>query len=283
MKRFFLCLLALLLMLGMEFVRSNYTVGVSRYDIAIENLPEQFEKYRILQLTDLHGRSFPQLIGLIERQSPDIVVMTGDMVSSTDREFDVFLSLARTIAPEIPTYFIVGNHEQALPRASLAELTARLADAGVRILDNRAERLTRGDAHINLYGLWFNLRYYRDKNDARTQDYIIGEQELRRILGDAPRGEVNLLLAHNPVYFDAYAAWGADLTLCGHMHGGMIRIPFYGGLLSPEKEYFPKYDAGLFENGGAEMLVSRGIGEYAGFRFFNQPEIIVIDLTKKST
>ena len=138
MKRFFLCLLVLLLMLGMEFVRSNYTVGVSHYNIAIENLPEQFEGYRILQITDLHSKSFPQLQKSIQRQNPDIIVMTGDMVSSTDREFEIFLNLARQVAPQIPTYFIIGNHEQALPRASLAELTARLADAGVRILDNRA-------------------------------------------------------------------------------------------------------------------------------------------------
>lgn len=283
MKRIFLVILALLLLGAAELFRSNAIVGVTHYQLALSELPEAFSGFRIVQLSDLHNREFSGLEEKIARERPDLVVMTGDMVSASDRDFSAFLTLAQRVAAQFPTYYIVGNHEQALPRAALAELTARLADAGVVILDNRAVQITRGGAHINLYGLWFNLRFYRDKNDARTADYIFGVREMEKILGSAPRGECNLLLTHNPVYFDAYAQWGAVLTLCGHMHGGMVRIPGYGGLLSPEKEYFPQYDAGLFTQGDAQMLVSRGLGESAGLRFLNPPELIVIDLTKKGT
>ena len=216
----------------------------------------------------------------IERESPDIVVMTGDMVSTHDADFTPFLTLAEKVAKRFPTYYIVGNHEQALPDGKYSELMQKLGDIGVHILDNQMVRIEREDDKLNLFGLWFNLRYYRDKNDADTADYIVRAQTLNQILGAAPEG-VNILLSHNPICFDAYAGWGADLTLCGHMHGGMIRIPGFGGLLSPEKEYFPEFDAGKFANEDSTMIVSRGLGEHTGFRILNRPEIVVVNLQKK--
>ena len=84
-----------------------------------------------------------------------------------------------------------------------------------------------------------------------------------------------ILLAHNPLLLDTYAAWGADLVLCGHVHGGLIRLPLAGGLLSPERKFFPKYDKGLYEKAGTKMYVSGGIGKP---RFWNPPEINLLYL-----
>ena len=143
MKRIFLVILALLLLGAAELFRSNAIVGVTHYQLALSELPEAFSGFRIVQLSDLHNREFSGLEEKIARERPDLVVMTGDMVSASDRDFSAFLTLARRVAAQFPTYYIVGNHEQALPRAALAELTARLADAGVVILDNRAVQITR--------------------------------------------------------------------------------------------------------------------------------------------
>lgn len=287
LKRFFCVLLILVLLVGAEFFISNYTVGVTQYTVAIEKMPKVFEGYKVLQITDMHSKKFPfndmQLLYKIKKISPNIIVMTGDMINTTDTDFEHFISLSKRLAKQYPVYYIIGNHEQALKKNDLVELKTRLADAGVFILDNRHVKLMYNGASINLYGLWFNLRYYRDINDEQAKDYIVSEKQMKKILGQVKHDEVNILLAHNPVFFEAYAQWGADLTLSGHMHGGMIRIPFYGGVLSPEKEYFPQYDAGIFRKGKQEMIVSRGLGEYAGFRYFNQPELIVISLTNKST
>ena len=97
-------------------------------------------------------------------------------------------------------------------------------------------------------------------------------------MGKAPEG-YTILLAHNPNYFDVYADWGADLSLSGHIHGGMIRLPLIGGVLSPETLLFPKYDAGVFENGAAKMILSRGLGRgRMGIRLFNPPEVVSITL-----
>jgi predicted MPP superfamily phosphohydrolase len=87
------------------------------------------------------------------------------------------------------------------------------------------------------------------------------------------------LLAHNPKYFKSYAAWGADLTLSGHIHGGIVQIPFLGGAVSPQVEFFPKYDAGLFHENDKAMILSRGLGTHTiNVRINNTAELVSIKL-----
>ncbi len=274
MKRF-ISLILIFILLG--FVYSNFTVGVSEYTVSFSELPDDFSGYKIVQLSDLHNRRYPFMMAKINKLKPDIVVMTGDMVSSSDTDYTSFLSLAEKVSKRYPTYFIVGNHEQMLSDLNYERLIAAVSDLGIEVLDNSKAELERGNSKINLFGLWFNLRYYRDLNDEKEAGYFVDKEKMDELLGRAPEG-CNILLAHSPVFFDGYAEWGADLTLSGHMHGGMIRIPFYGGLFSPEREFFPKYDAGLFEQKNSKLIISRGLGEHIGFRLFNQPEIVLIKL-----
>ena len=100
---------------------------------------------------------------------------------------------------------------------------------------------------------------------------------LREKFGIPDPEAFHILLAHNPVYFDTYAAWGADLTLSGHLHGGIIRIPGIGGLITPQAQLFPKYDRGLISVNGKYMVVSAGLGEHTvPIRIFNPPQLILI-------
>jgi predicted MPP superfamily phosphohydrolase len=104
---------------------------------------------------------------------------------------------------------------------------------------------------------------------------------MKRLLDAFDTGRYGILLTHNPLCFPVYARWGADLTLSGHVHGGMIRLPILGGLLSPEREFFPKYSAGIYGEDDKKLLVSRGLGSGVfGARIFNIPEIPVITLHK---
>ncbi|SHH94836.1 metallophosphoesterase [Clostridium grantii] len=92
---------------------------------------------------------------------------------------------------------------------------------------------------------------------------------------------MNILLVHNPKYFEKYSNWGADLIFSGHVHGGIIRLPYLGGLLSPDRRFFPKYDNGVYENNGNKMIVSRGLGNsHLNLRINNKPELIVVTLKK---
>ena len=106
------------------------------------------------------------------------------------------------------------------------------------------------------------------------------ENYLTEILGRRPEGLYTVLLAHNPDYFPRYAGWGADLTLSGHVHGGVARVPFWGkGVISPGYRLFPKYDGGIFREGQAVMVLSRGLGMHTiPIRLFNPGELWVIDL-----
>lgn len=89
----------------------------------------------------------------------------------------------------------------------------------------------------------------------------------------------NILIAHNPDYFEEYAKWGADLVLSGHVHGGIMRIPFLGGVLAPSYRIFPKYDGGVFKEGKSVMLLGRGLGSHTiQLRFFNPAELYEVTL-----
>jgi hypothetical protein len=92
----------------------------------------------------------------------------------------------------------------------------------------------------------------------------------------------NLLIAHNPDYFEEYAKWGADLVLSGHVHGGIMRLPIFGGVIAPSYMLFPKYDGGVFKNGKSTMLLGRGMGSHTlPFRFFNPAQLYCVDLKPK--
>lgn len=269
-----------------EIIISNTIVGVTEYKIEDSKVPSSFNNFRIVQISDLHRKEFGArnkvLIHKIKKLSPDIIVLTGDMVNTKDKDFNIFYNFINQLVDIAPIYFVVGNHEQNLDEAKLKEIIDYLHSKGVIVLDNQKEKINRNGEFINIYGLWYSLRYYRDLKNEYSKDIYFGIDKIEKILGKADKGQFNLLLTHNPVYFETYASWGADLTLCGHLHGGMIRIPFYGGLFSPDKVFFPKYDAGLFKIYNHYMIVNRGLGNGdIGFRFLNNPEIGLIILKNK--
>lgn len=271
-----------------EFVISNTFLSITKITVKNEKIPPSFDDYKIVQLSDLHDKSFgkdnSKLIRIIKKQEPDIIVLTGDMVNSSDTNFEKLYSLTQNLVKICPVYFIVGNHEQMLSSELYKQMLSKLREIGVVVLDNEKTAITKNGEKIYLYGLWFNLRYYRNLSSqiVDAEDYYLTEDIIEQLIGRTKTSEYNILLAHNPVYFDSYSSWGADLTLSGHIHGGMIRIPFKGGLLSPEIKFFPQYDSGKFEDDGNVMFVSRGLGNGTfGVRFFNIPEIAVIILEKE--
>ncbi len=274
-------LLFIIFLLLVELLLSNTLLSIGSLTIKNEKIPSAFNGYKIVQLSDLHGRSYGKdnacLLRKVKEQQPDIIVLTGDMVSSTHTDFDTFYSLARSLVKICPVYFVIGNHEQMLLASLRDELLDTIQSIGIIVLDNEKISLEKDGEAIDLYGLWFNLRYYRNLKNLR-EVYSFEEQNINQLLGEKSDA-FTILLAHNPVYFETYAAWGADLTLSGHMHGGLIRIPFIGGLLSPEVKFFPTYDAGLYAIGGKMLYVNRGLASgLFGIRFLNHPEISVFTL-----
>lgn len=258
----------------------NYLLRTTRVRVDSLRLPAAFDGYRVMQISDLHGCRFgkgnSRLLAAVAAEAPDLIVLTGDLADRQTGNTEPIFRLAEALCEEAPVYFIYGNHEQEMEFSRRKALLAGLRAAGVRILDNASVMLERGGETVALFGARVPLRYYR-WNGRRGRRPAFSEEMLGNLLG--PRGpEYAILLAHNPLFFETYAAWGADLTLSGHVHGGMICLPRLGGLLSPERSFFPRYSAGLYRLGGRSMVVSRGLGR--GPRVNNPPELVSVTLRR---
>lgn len=261
----------------------NHLLQTTHYTVCSPILPQPFWGYKIVQLSDLHATKFgkenDKLLRAVRREKPDAVVLTGDMVNKNSWDFSSFFSLLFPLAAEFPCYFIEGNHEQRLTPLLYQRLKTTILKSGTKILENQKIPLLKGNKKIDLYGMVMPMRYYRYSHDILRESIYFTEKRMEELLGKPEDGCFSILLAHNPLYFPTYSRWGADLTLCGHMHGGAVRLPGGKGLLSPERKFFPKYTAGKFYRGNRVMIVNRGLGDsLGGLRMFNRPEIVSITL-----
>lgn len=251
--------------------------------IKTSKLPDCISEFKILHLSDLHSKIFrldnQGLLDEIIFRNPDIIVMTGDMINAKNDNGEVCLQLIKKLNDTFPIYYILGNHEQKIDSMNhmfYENYICKIKALGVIVLDNSNITINIEKAILNIYGLTLDLSYYWNLN-RKDRARCFNKNIIINSLGRCNKNEYNILLVHNPKYFDVYTDWGADLILSGHIHGGIIRLPFVGGLLSPERKFFPKYDAGLFENTNGKMIVSRGLGNSTiDFRLFNKPELIEI-------
>ena len=260
-------------------IMGNYSVVTNKFNINSEKIPESFDGFRIVQVSDLHNAEFDKynstVLSPIFHAEPDIIVITGDFIDSRNTKVDVAISFAQKAVNIAPVYYINGNHEARVPE-EYEKLKQGLAEAGVTILENESVDITIGDEAITLIGIndsSFRMEEYVD--DTMMQNV---SHQLMSVIPDNDNYKV--LLAHKPHYFDAYAGQ-VDLVLSGHAHGGQFRIPFIGGLVAPGQGFFPEYYEGSHIKENTEMIVSRGIGNsIIPFRINNKPEIVVAELTK---
>ncbi|MFA0815172.1 MAG: metallophosphoesterase [Anaerofustis sp.] len=273
----------LIIALAAEFIRSYVSVGITRQSYQNKKIPQAFHGYRILVLSDLHGKSFGsgnhRLTEKIIPLQPDLIVMAGDMIDKHQTNLRSFFALTDALVGICPVVFALGNHEIRLPKNVMEELKHGLSERGVHWLDNAKQTMIGENGQIELYGLTVDLNQYKGLNRTFDQSAVLDAEGIRGRLGAPNEEAFRMLIAHLPTLFEAYAEWGADLVIGGHMHGGLVRLPFIGGVLSPEIRFFPKYDAGVFHSGESTMFVSRGLGNGKWkFRFFNSGEILLIEL-----
>lgn len=238
---------------------------------------------RLVMLSDLHnyqyGRENALLLSAIEKEKPDAVVIAGDMITAKKKEkFDRTIIFLKKLKEKYPVYYAYGNHEQkiSLYPGRYGDMGERfegeLSKIGIKPLKNAHCLLS--EHNVTIYGLEIGHAYFQ-----RFSTKPMPEKYLEEQLGRADKGTYSVLLAHNPEYFPEYAEWGANLVLSGHIHGGIVRVPFLGGLISPAIRFFPKYDGGLFREENTDMVLGRGIGTHSpNVRMFNPAELLVIDL-----
>lgn len=274
---YIICLIVVVLFFVRLYIDHNL-LRKTFYEIVSAKIPKEFDGYKILQLSDLHSKDFNgDLLIKINEEKPDIIVMTGDMVSSNHVDYSVFFDLAQQLVKKYEVYYIKGNHEGRLESKKYEIIDSVLKSYGIKVLDNEKVILEKEHGHINLYGMWCNQRYYSRADEDK--EYVVKEKTVTKLLGNSNKEEYNILLMHTPTYFPAYEKWGADLTLSGHVHAGLVRIPCFGGVFSPDRKLFPKYCYGKYEINDSKLIISAGLsrGE-TGFRLFNRPEIVIITL-----
>ena len=262
------------------------TLEVTKYVVENKKVPKEFDGYNIVQISDLHSKLFGEnnkkLIQKIKSLNPDIVVVTGDLIDGENNNYNVALDFMKEISNLYRVYYIIGNHEQKSLikkyKDEYKDYFNKLHQIDFVNLDNNKVEIVKGDSNINLYGLtvpYSCYKYLFDNQETTSIDIDFLEEKL----GKVDREQFNILLAHTPFYFDEYEKWGADLTLCGHVHGGIVRLPLVGGLLSPDRKFFPKYDLGEYIKNKSTMIVSKGLGgSKVLIRVNCKPEIVNIKL-----
>lgn len=272
------------IMFLMEVARSRYVLEVKRKTLAVDTLPDAFDGVKIVLVSDLHQMEFGEYNTLLARkiklEEPDYIFFAGDMGDSESYDVDAFYDLLEALGNDVPLIMVPGNHDLRLGGGRVHKnFVSEVQSAGAVILDNARAELALGDDKIYIYGFCPPLKKQEGVDIKYWNFAQVGDGDIEKRLGKCPEDAPVILLAHDPTHFLKYQKWGATLVLSGHMHGGLVRLPFIGGLFGPEFRVVPKYTAGEYKINKSTMFVTRGLGNDHFFRFGNAPEIVVLTLS----
>lgn len=288
--------LVVIVVFAVWVIRSNSTFGETFYTMDSYKIEEPV---RIILLADMHQKSFDggneTLISRIERLKPDAILLAGDIVNGKGADWNYALDLCEALVKIAPVYYGMGNHEnEALygedlnkeflensagelggspedftPLLREDQVWKNLQEAGVHLLQNESVTVDINGNAVKIGGVGTNVSSF----------WPYSGQFITRFTGEDPE-MFKILISHRPEVVTKYIGdYAIDLVVSGHNHGGIVRIPGVGGLVSEAEGLFPKYDGGWYESENMILLISRGLGEHGLIpRIFNQPELVVLDI-----
>ncbi len=256
---------------------------VTQYETASLKVGKEI---KIVLISDLHsftyGKDNEPLLQAVRRAAPDLILIPGDLIVTKKTEkYETALRFLRALSKlQVPVFFSNGNHESKAQQPDADSYAAyqryrnEMERLGVTVLNNQSRIIQAGGTSVRISGLELPLSCYK-----KGKKPYLKEDEIRKLLGSASKEHLQILLAHHPAFAGQYAAWGADVTVCGHNHGGLVCIPGLGSVISPQFIPFPKYDAGEFTIDGRKVYISRGLGTHTfHIRVFNRAELVVISI-----
>lgn len=273
---------------AVEIYRELHHFCVTKYSVSGPKLAGLTGDAVLVFLSDLHnctyGENNEALIRAVRAAAPDLILIGGDMlVGKEGADFAPAIDLVRQLPQIAPVYYALGNHEGRMKECpdeyddAYRRFKASAEESGVKFLENETVRVNCRGIRMDISGLELPVHTYRKFRKADVTSKTVGDCLENR----GSRDSYGILLAHNPAYMDAYLGWGADLILSGHLHGGLVRIPGLGGVVTPQGFLFPKYSGEMTREGDQAVIVSRGLGTHTlNIRLFNTPELIVIRLKK---
>ena len=285
-KGFILTVLIIAVLFFAECKRELTYFIVRKYRLRLPKLKSLNSKKKILIFADLHskvyGKHNDKLLRAARKERPDYILIAGDMlIGKIDEDYTEAAHIVTKLVEIAPVYYVLGNHEQRLKEnvkkygATLyLEYYEILKNAGVTILENEKIDLQVDDLPVSIYGLELPMITYK-----KFQNHEVTKENVEELIGKPDKDRFNILLAHNPLYVPTYKEWGADLMVCGHLHGGLIRIPGFGAVITPQAKLFPKYSGEMTVEDDQAVIVSRGLGTHTfNIRFCNQAELVSLNL-----
>lgn len=295
-----------LLIYTVLYVIGRYRFEVSFYQLSSEKVAD---KIRVIELADLHnwtfGKDNKDLVKRIKDLKPDVIAIAGDMVLAGNQDISVAVSLCRQLVEIAPVYYSFGNHENEMvygtdmlvdfldEQAAIsgteedgtldydkismvdARLPEALKDAGVVILNSNTAGLKIRDQQVDIAGVDNLSGGYFPYSAHMIENFLTTNSD-----------NLKIIIAHRPLIPYAGICYQEelryDLLLCGHKHGGIIRVPGLGGMFTSGGGYwnwFTGYDSGLIPNAQGNVVISRGLGNSNLLpRVNNTPELVVIDI-----
>lgn len=277
MKYILIFIIIIAIICILSFIAGAKWLKVRNYYIASEKLDDDGAITRLVFISDLHEKSFgknnEKLINKIDDLAPDAIFIGGDTVDSYGKVGGEYEPLFEALPKMAKTFLILGNHEYSAKRNY--EITGVAENCGISVLEDEADTLMCNGNIINIIGM----------NDYLSENIVCKTLAERFDKINVPyySERFNIVLSHRPCELKEMSQRGIDLILCGHTHGGQMRLPFIGGVFSPGcAKLFPKYDMGYFGINETDLIISSGLGASTiPLRLFNRPEITVIDLQGK--
>lgn len=280
-----LFIITVIIIIVFEFIRSNSIFKTTRRTIAIKDLPDEMDSLKVVLISDLHEKIFggdnSSLAQTILSLNPDLILFPGDMCDSYKGSWDVFLDLADKLGGEVPIFASAGNHDLRLGdgKKISEDMRKDLNGHGVIFLDNEHSYFSKNGKSLKIYGYCQSLDEELSEDLKHRPLCRCTAEALNLALGEKPNEPV-ILMAHDPGCFPEYAKWGADLTVSGHIHAGVCRLPIIGGVFSPDRIFFPKRDLGVYRKADKQICITGGLGGAKIPRFLNPAEICLITLRR---
>ena len=274
--RLLLILLILIICIAWAvFFYARYTK--THYEISFyqETSKKVSENIRLIVIADIHDREYGKnnetLISDVRALNPDLILFAGDMIIRDNSQYEPMLNLVTSLTSIAPCYGVLGNHEsERIYYYDDKDLPKKFENAGLRLLRNQQETIRIGASAIQLIGVEgtsygfeeYGGRKFMEKTRIDPSAYCI-------------------VMTHIPILFDSQLSdYDFDLGIAGHVHGGIVRLPRFGGLYSDEEGFFPNYCAGKYTlRNQKPLIISRGLGDSSAYpRINNMPELVVIDI-----
>lgn len=285
MNKWIVLFIVIVMICVAEWMREIHSFKITHYNVTSSKLTDLKKEKKIVFLSDLHNYSYGEnnekLIRAIVNESPDYILVAGDMIVGKRGESTSIAENFMKQLPKIcPVFHANGNHEQRMKEFediygdSFYKYENILKQAGVCCLTNEKIQLDWDGLAVNIYGLELPHKKYK-----KFEKQVVKKEDIEGLIEKPEETEYNIMIAHNPTHMDMYFEWGADLVVSGHLHGGVVRIPYIGGIISPQFKLFPKYSGEMKRVGNKIAVVSKGIGIHTiKVRLLNPAEVVVLHI-----